>query len=147
MSLPNLAGVVDCDIDIVTELQTAGIDIVPRSKGPLLHSEVPFHVFGRFGPVTFVRAWRYWVATGVGMPLGAAEELYTDPVGAKDVRVVGHAACPPPKDWAESTKSLTGKFEPCVCSYHVDSQEGLNLLVEKIREVLLKKIDWNMENP
>jgi len=60
MSFPNLAGNVDCDIDIVTELQEAGIGIVPRSKGPLLHSEVPFHVFGRLGEVTFVRAWRYW---------------------------------------------------------------------------------------
>lgn len=134
-NLPNLAGVGDCDIDIVTELQTAGIDIVPRSKGPLLHSEVPYHVFGRLGSVTFVRAWYYWVVSGVGMPLWAAEELYADPIGAKDVRVVGHCGCPPPKDWAESVRSLEGKFEPCICSYHVDSQEGLNLLANKIKKV------------
>jgi len=73
------------------------------------------------------------------MPLGAAEELYEDPVGHRDVRVVGHCACPPPKDWVESTKSLSGNFEPCVCSYHVDSQEGLNLLAAKIYEVIDKK--------
>ena len=135
--MKNLAGDVDCDIDIINELNEAGIPIIARAPG-VLRDEVPYHAFGRLGEVVFTRAWYYWVVYSVGMPLISAKELYEDPVGRKDVRVAGHCGCPPPDKWLEHMKSLAGIYEPCVCTYHVDSQEGLNLLVAKIQEVMCK---------
>lgn len=94
------------------------------------------HAFGRLYNTVFTRAWYYWVVCGVDMPLADANELYEDPVGRKDIRVAGYAGNASPEKWVENVRSLAGIHEPCVCWYHVDSQEGLNMLVAKIREVV-----------
>lgn len=95
----NVAGVPDCDAQVVGELALAGIPherIEGEPKG-----EVPTHYSGVLtvpgcGTLTFTRSWRYWVVQG-SIPLAVAQRLYADPVGRTDVRVAGHAAAPPPE--------------------------------------------------
>ena len=92
-SMKNLAGVPTCDQDIRIELATAGIPAVVTGK---TRSEVPYTVTGHLGVFDFRRAWYYWCVSGP-VPLEVAKELYADPAGEKDVRVVGHCGCPPPE--------------------------------------------------
>ena len=91
--MQNLAGNVNCDGIIQSELQRSGIDAI---HGERRVSEVPASVTGKLGPFTFVRAWYYWVVNGP-VPLAIARELYADPVGVSDIRVAGHCGCPAPK--------------------------------------------------
>lgn len=107
--MKNLAGEIECDRQMGLELGYAGIPVVEATAYELRHSEVPFTVAGQLGPYRFRRAWYYWVVTGP-VPLKIAIELYRDPVGRRDVRVVGHCACPPPEDpWLVYRRSLDGK--------------------------------------
>ena len=130
--MKNLAGRKDCDKFIKQELTEAGIEIVllpePTSR------EVPFSISGRLRNFTFERAWYYWVVKG-DVPLHIAKELYADPVGCKDVRVCGHCGCPPPEDWLGGFyKKWHDEHTPdTIPSYHIDSQEGLNLFTAMLR--------------
>jgi hypothetical protein len=94
----NLAGNRDCDVVIRAELDEAG---VPRAELRVpLEREVAASVVGQLGPFRFERAWYYWVVNG-NVPLMVAEEMYATEIGKRDVRVVGHCACPPPAEWAK----------------------------------------------
>ncbi len=126
-SLPNLAGVETCDEFIRKELTEAGIEI---SELPVLlgTGEVPYKVIGSIsiGPTFwgFNRAWRYWVAEGPGIPLKDAMELHK--TYGKEVRVNGHCGCPSPEE-------QNGNFGTGF--YHIDTQQGLNVLAAMIRKV------------
>lgn len=91
--MKNLAGNTDADIYCAAELTAAGIEIAILPEQ--VRGEVPTRVTGKIGGITLRRAWRYWVAEG-RVPLDVARRLYADPVGAMDVRVAGHCACPAP---------------------------------------------------
>ena len=94
----NLAGRKDiCDGWAESELRRCGIGVVRLGKPQL--GEVPCTIAGMLGQFSFARAGTYWVAFG-RMPLRMAEELYEHPVGRTDIRVAGHAGCPPPREWA-----------------------------------------------
>lgn len=116
----NLAGRKDCDTFIRQELEGAGVPIVTVHT---VHSEVPYALIGRMGRFEFHRAWYYWMVSG-NVPMDAANEMYADPVGVTDVRVVGHCGCPPPKEW---------EYQGHISHYHIDSQEGLNLFVQTMK--------------
>lgn len=90
--MKNIAGNADCDRDIERELLRARL--VPV-WGDAAKQEVASHLTATLGPLTFWRAWRYWVVSGP-VPLAAARELYADPIGESDVRVAGHCGCPAP---------------------------------------------------
>ncbi len=122
----NLAGDSDCDAQIIRELREAGIEmaILPAP----VNREVSYSVVGRLGDFHFKRAWYYWVVNGP-VPLDVALELYSHPIGRKDVRVTGHCGCPPPEDWARNG---------VVNLYHIDSQSGLNLFVRVLEEHALR---------
>ncbi len=96
--MENLAGKVDCDRRIRGELEKAGIDII-QLPAPM-KSEVPASVIGQLPGFRFHRNWYYWVVKGQ-VPLPVARELYANPNGREDIRVAGHAGCPPPEDWVE----------------------------------------------
>jgi hypothetical protein len=148
--MKNLAGVQDCDVYIAGELALAGIKVV---KGEKSTGEVPSSMTGKLGRFEFVRAWYYYRVAGE-VPLEVAEELYNCVLGKRDIRVVGHCGCPPPRGWAcprsedifefgLENKSFGEIRDLCECgglnvplfinSYHIDSQEGLNLFVEVIK--------------
>lgn len=118
----NLAGAKECDDQIKAELTEAKIPIV---KVPQSRSEVPFSIIGKIGPFKFERLWYYYEVVGQ-VPLKVAQELYADPVGRKEVRVAGHCGCPPPEEWVN--------HENCISSYHIDSQNGLNLFVSTLQK-------------
>ena len=121
--MKNMAGVhwTECDIQLESELEKAGLEILkadtPRG------GEVQTKITGRLGELRFQRAWYYWTVEGK-VPLDIAEKLYAHPEGEKSVRVAGHCGCPPPKEWAK---------DGFVDSYHIDTQEGLNLFVQAMR--------------
>ena len=155
----NLAGVVECDQAITVELIRAGITPVTLPVELSKPHEVPYSVVGLLGgellieqmnrypedsiirstlgvdyirshhqaPFVFTRGWYYWRVSGF-IPLPIAEILYEDPVGRKDVRVAGHCGCPPPRDWTKIAGQLV------VDSYHIDSQAGLDLFAQTIRD-------------
>jgi hypothetical protein len=159
--MKNLAGVKECDEFISHELELAGIHQIVLDESERQNHEVPFTVIGLLGAThfrkewdemlikspglvklfspknitphvsfIFCRAWYYWIVTGF-VPLHVAEELYADPIGKKDVRVSGHCGCPAPKEWIKDRQLIAG--HQCVESYHIDSQEGLNLFVRTLR--------------
>lgn len=68
-------------------------------RGERSEDEVAASITGKLGPFTLRRAWYYWVVD-CRIPLEVARELYADPVGKADIRVDGHAGCPPPEERA-----------------------------------------------
>ena len=168
--MKNLAGDPDCDDEIRSELARARIPIVgyvaPRS-------EVPSTLQGKLGPITFTRAWVYWVTEGP-VPLELARELFADPVGREDVRSGGHCGCPSPDaygatyydaDGVELLSDPDGKDQrtiealiekgslkredflgrfvrdkrtaaayATVNCYHIDTEVGLRLFADTIRQ-------------
>lgn len=154
--MKNLAGDANCDVEIRKELKAAGIQEVQHDAP--LKREVPQSVTGKLGDFTFERAWYYWVVSGA-VPLAVAEKMYATPVGKKDVRVAGHCGCPPPNEWAFPSDEAVAKYleakglqsinygdlaKACnrgdvegdrfVTTYHIDSQEGLNLFVKTLKK-------------
>ena len=150
----NLAGVEECDVTILEELEKAGIDIY-NIKEPG-RSEVPYTVYGGLGGTpldkdgqgfmdrhgimvktmkdfvsfTFERAWYYWMVRGY-VPLDIAVEMYENPNGRKDIRVAGHCACPHPVDWKVKHKVCGMNV---VDHYHIDTQEALNYFVTTLKK-------------
>lgn len=129
--MKNLAGNKDCDHCIRSELVQAGIELTQIDR---TRHEVPSSVGGRIvcdgNEIMLYRAWYYWVASGP-VPLELARKMYSGPVGVNDVRVAGHCGCPPPDEW---------QHDGFINTYHIDSQEGLNLFAQSIRE-------WNARGP
>ena len=124
--MKNLAGETKADLDILTELTNAGIEVVECGRS---RREVPYTLTGRLADWKFSRAWFYWMANAEnGLPLNVAKELHKREYSVKGdrepetfgqvIRVDGDCGCPAP----------TGS----VMSYHVDSQEGLNALAGAI---------------
>jgi len=155
----NLAKDENCDAYILKELTDARIRLV---RGEKQNGEVPATITGALGAFRFIRKWSYWAVEG-NMPIEVARELYEDPVGKTDVRVMGHAGCPAPKDpWIEwydsedrrifpNSKRPKGYFgkgtgyqmffkDPSkvgkgyIPLYHIDSTEGLKLFADAIRK-------------
>lgn len=152
----NLAGNPIASNYIKEELKNAGINII---KGLTVPGEVRTNITGQFGRFIFKRAWRYWIVDGP-VPLDIANEMYATEIGRRDIRVTGHAGCPPPEEWAlpnlddvlsneierlgiESISSnkirklcINGEIKTpmFVNLYHIDSQEGLNLFSETIKK-------------
>ena len=154
-NFPNMAGVTNCDMWLEKELYEAQIPIrsgydnwrlregTKPNNGILVikdlndyiykygsNSEVPYHIIGNLGNGKFIfkRAWYYWIIKG-NVPLKIAKKMYADPIGKIDVRVAGHCGCPPPE---KMCYKIDGK--KYVTSYHIDSQEGLNLFVRTLKE-------------
>lgn len=154
----NLAGAQEADKHIKLELERARIPIEQVELDPV-HNEVPYTLIGRLGNVSFRRLWYYWESQGA-IPLEVARELYEDPVGATDIRVNGHAGCPPPEDWAQWITSDGKKVFPAdrgedyrgpasdlvfsddpesvgaslyVATYHIDTEVGLRLFADTLK--------------
>lgn len=126
MEFQNLAGHLTPDDFCRAELREAGTDIarLPESMRTY-QGEVSTVILGVLEGWKFQRAWRYWVVTGPGLPLSIAEPLHQK-YGTL-VRVDGHGGCPSPRD----------HFKGFACPrYHVDSQSGLNALVEALCQSL-----------
>lgn len=95
---------------------------------------------GKYFKYVFVRAWYYWVVRGP-VPLPIARKLYEHSIGKKDVRVAGHCDCPSPNEeedgrilWASPYEGPYGEEGAAVYTYHIDSQEGLDLFVKTLQE-------------
>ena len=95
--MKNLAGYLNCDMDIERELTRCGIEIM---KDQPRKGEVPSSLRGKLGSFVFTRAWYYWIVEGK-VPLSAANDLYNDPVGQTDIRVDGDCSCPHPEERAK----------------------------------------------
>ena len=149
-NFPNMAGIEDCDKYIEKELLEAGIQITSAHEnwikkevyyrlvinehiGDYEHhryiyfnkNEVPYHIKGTLGSFIFERAWYYYRVHGF-VPIRIAKQIYNNPIGKRDIRAYGHCGCIKPK----------GKE---VDSYHIDSQEGLNLFVKFIKKIIEEK--------
>ena len=153
----NLAGNKDCDKTIREELTLAGIPIIELNS--VMDSEVPASVIGHLNGFTFKRGWYYWMVSGY-MPLLYANEMYRD-YKHLVIRAAGHCMDPPPSEWCEP-KDYRDKISPIlnlywdgkissdecnrrckkikrqgdqfVTSYHIDSQEGLNVFCRMVKE-------------
>ena len=126
---PNRAGcpVDDNDRVLGEELTAAGIWHTRFAITTNDNPEVPTHLFASCGRWVFKRAWRYWVGTGPGLPLEAADRLCSR-VG-QTCRVDGQCVPQDPRVWCEGF----------ACGlYHVDDSEGLLELANTIKEVTLR---------
>lgn len=135
-NFPNKAGDhADTDSILTAELHAAGIATVQETEGvfdahltELLREasgEVKTSVIGVLHGWQFSRAWYYWVCSGPGIEVEAAERLHA--AHGSTVRVAGHCGCPSPREW----------FKGLACgSYHVDSPEGLKALADTIRALV-----------
>jgi hypothetical protein len=159
--MKNLAGVKGCDAFIRDELKEAGIAVLYLPGEDTTKHEVPWQVMGVLGAQAFMsdlakypeegsirkcmkasvmdddvasfrfrRAWYYWMVSGY-VPLNVAMEMYADPVGKKDIRVDGHCGCPSPDEY-QGRPLIAGQH--CINSYHIDSQEGLNLFAATLKK-------------
>ncbi|WCK57036.1 hypothetical protein PP175_28005 (plasmid) [Aneurinibacillus sp. Ricciae_BoGa-3] len=150
----NLAGVRGCDKTIRSELKEAGI--TPVHVG-MMDGEVPTTLIGKRNNFIFQRGWSYWMVEGY-MPLVIAQAIHKESLDRHlDIRVAGNSEDTTPEEWAfpkdlmEQCASLNLTFpsnedihalikqgvikgERYVDSYHIDTQEGLNFLVEMIKK-------------
>lgn len=133
---PNRAGDhADNDEALASELRAAGIPTVEEAEGPLSESmralfrknsgEVKTSVVGVLHGWTFKRAWYYWMASGPGIELAAADRLHAS--HGRAVRVAGHCGCPSPREWFKGL---------AVGSYHVDDADGLRALADCIKALV-----------
>jgi hypothetical protein len=120
----NLAGDRECDTVIAGELALTGIELVHGKRSDY---EVAASITGKLGKFVFTRAWSYWIVGGK-VPLGVANKLYR--LNKEKIRSGGDCACRSPETWAR---------EGFIDTYHIDSQEGLNLFVKTIKEHGLDK--------
>jgi len=88
--------------------------------------EVPTNYYGKIQWILFERAWSYWVVSNLKMPLETAWKIFNEPI-SNCIRAFGHCGCVEPT-WNNN------QYVDC---YHVDSQEGLNLLVKYIKELIV----------
>lgn len=133
---PNKAGDhADTDDILRAELAAAGIPTLQEAegKGPdfladmlrRTSGEVKTSVIGCLHGWEFKRAWTYWIATGPGIEVDAAERLHAE--HGRTVRVEGHCGCPSPRE----------QFKGLACgSYHVDDAAGLKALADTIKELV-----------
>lgn len=154
--MENLAGISSCDIVIKAELENAGITVVRTEQN---RGEVSYSITGEIpGEFTMFRLWTYWVIDGY-VPLNVANILYSTDIGKKNIQVKGDCSCPAPMQWAKpkplvllpqlkrkgkeliSQKDIREMIENgeitgdlYIDSYHIDSQEGLNLFIETLRK-------------
>ncbi|MCB1865792.1 MAG: hypothetical protein KDG50_10200 [Chromatiales bacterium] len=136
MNFPNRAGDhPDTDDILRGELRAAGIPTIQEADGKppeymaeffrRASGEVKTSVIGTLHGWTFKRAWTYWVASGPGIEIEAAQRLHEE--HGTYVRVAGHCASPSPGEF----------FLGLACgNYHVDTQEGLNAIARTIRELV-----------
>jgi len=160
--MKNLAGSVDCDNHIERELKEAGIKAVTVQKtkrevpytvigmlglfedkhnnGTEYEFDAQYDALARmnnnteellskWASFTFHRGWRYWIVKGC-VQLPVAEKLY-ELDKDKVIRVAGHAGAPEPKEWVNGVKVCGYDV---VETYHIDTQEGLNLFVKTLQE-------------
>lgn len=119
----NLAGDKNCDVHIKKELEEARIEYKEFSFA--MKGEVPSKIIATGYGWMFTRAWCYWIAkAGAGTILlfDLADELHEK--AGNDVRVAGHCGCPSPREWYNKP------WHNGVSVYHIDTQEGLNLLIK-----------------
>jgi hypothetical protein len=136
MRFPNKAGDhADTDDILREELKAAGIPTIQEDSGEpqeyladLLRrnsGEVKTSVIGALHGWEFKRAWYYWVCSGPGIEVKAAEELHR--THGKTVRVDGDCGCPSPRD----------RYKGLACGhYHVDDADGLKALANTIRAIV-----------
>lgn len=129
MRFPNKAGNhADTDDILVAELEAAGIEVFRlEALRDSRTTEVATAVRGGLHGWSFERAWYYWVAKGPGIPIDDALDL--DMRHGRVARANGDCGCRGPLFW---NHGLATGF------YHVDSQEGLNALADKIREIVAR---------
>lgn len=152
----NLAGVKDCDKDVLGELTIAKIPYLRIGKRA--NSEVPSEYIGILNGFVFVRAWYYWVVSGY-MPLKYAEDLYSS-YKELQIRAGGHCGNVSPMEQVTSEK-YKRKLKELTCSmslreliewdkskslsidefddksvdcYHIDTQLGLCRFADMIIE-------------
>jgi hypothetical protein len=121
----NLAGD-HYNVDKYIPVELAHARIKPVFQSEPVQDEVPAHFTGKLCGWTFVRAWYYWVAHGPALPFKYAEPMH-ELIG-KEVRVGGHCGCPAPREYR------THPDNEGVTSYHVDTQEGLEILAAVLRK-------------
>jgi hypothetical protein len=124
LGLPNLARrqeshkdpyvYIPVDETVASELEAAGIEAHGFEVMRGHQSEVPTKFVGIHCMWTFKRAWRYYVATGPGIPPRAAEEFYK--TWGAEVRVDGHGCGPSPREYFKGF---------AVGMYHIDTLAGL----------------------
>ncbi len=117
----NLAANREATTYVIEELEEAWIDLVP-CLGDMKHYEVPSAVSGKLGDFTFRRYWYYWVVKGV-MPAPIARVM--NEVWSTVIRVDGYAGG---TDVGRKEHARLG-----VLTYHVDEQNGLNMIAEVVR--------------
>lgn len=141
MGFPNKAGDhADTDDILRAELKAAGIPTIQEDEGKpqdyladifrKASGEVKTSVIGTLHGWEFKRAWHYWMCSGPGIEIAAAERLQEQ--HGNDVRASGDCACRGPRFW----------FKGLACgSYHVDSPEGLKALADTIKAIVAKAIE------
>jgi len=125
---------------IANSLRRCHIKVV---RGKVVPGNFPDTVVGELEGFQFFKLSYYWTVVG-NVPLAVAKELYDDPVGRTDIRVVGHTGAPSPDKWVKyidkdgrtldrfvEDPSVEGK--PYITSYHIDSETGLRVFVDTLR--------------
>lgn len=112
------------DAILYAELQAAGITTLGEAEGKepfyladiirKMSGEVKTGVQGVLHHWVFKRNWYYWVATGPGLDIDTAMNLWQQM--GHDVRANGDCACRSPYMWNQGFATT---------SYHIDTPEGL----------------------
>ena len=124
---------------LLEELRRAGIPTLEESCGKpqgtyadLIRNqsgEVKTGIEGHLHGWTFKRAWYYWVVKGPGLSIDDAMMLWRK--RGKEIRANGDCACRSPFTWNKGFATR---------DYHIDTQEGLRIFADYIKEVYAREL-------
>lgn len=121
----NLAGTGNNE-QAMKEMEEAGIEVYAYSDSLANSNECRVKVIGTIGPWFFTRSRDYWVAKGPGLNIEQAIQL--NEKHGKEVRADGYIGGI--DDLYEHFKGFA------VTTYHIDSQEGLNVFTELLKKIM-----------
>lgn len=123
----SIVGMLGEDTELLSEIQNS-----PPSIQKLLRK---FSIWknNEYASFNFQRKWRYWEVSGF-VPVDVAQELYDAPlISSLGIRAGCHAANLSPSERSVQ-KSIKVLGTRVIESYHIDTQEGLNLFVKILKD-------------
>jgi len=120
----NLAGVKDCDLTIIKEIEESGLKY--DKMACTTTGEVESNLWAHFQGWKFRRLWYYWSASTETSPLLFKYSIPLHDSDGEEIRVGGYAGGQHPLDW------YSNDWDIGVNSYHIDTQKGLNKFIQTV---------------
>lgn len=131
----NLAGVKDCDLTIIKEIEESGLKY--NKMACATTGEVGSNLWTYFQSWNLQRLWYYWAASTETTPLLFKHSIPLHESDGEEIRVGGYIGGQHPLD------GYSNDWDIGVNSYHIDTQKGLNKFIETVKAQTVESKEKN----